>query len=115
MNEIFPDAIYIHLHRDPKDVVRSIMNREWYDVPEDYRHPSFMIDGWENMTQFEKACWYVRLTNEPILEMTSNRMPLEEITSSMSVFAKRCKKLGIPFYPRLASPIFAEIVNKNKA
>ena len=60
MEEVFPDAILIHLHRNPKSVIRSILNRKWYDTPEDSKHPVMEVAGWESLTQFEKACWYVR-------------------------------------------------------
>ena len=113
LKEVFPDALFVHLHRDPKDVARSLINRDWYDTPMDERHPAMEVEGWEQMTQFEKVCWYVRITNENLLGI-KNQICLEQATASSENLEKILRKYLIPFYPRLAEDIFKEKVNSNR-
>ena len=39
LRTVFPEATFVHLSRDPVKVVNSLLNRNWYDTPEDQRHP----------------------------------------------------------------------------
>src|SRR5690606_34172411 len=52
LRDVFPDAFLIHLYRHPKDVVRSLINRDWYDTPEDPFHPAMNVEGWADLSQF---------------------------------------------------------------
>ena len=113
MEEVFPDAMLIHLYRDPKDVARSIVNRDWYDTPEDCRHPVMEVDGWGNLTQFEKACWYVRKTNETLLRSCQYRIAFEKMVSDFEYLTKQLKLLDIPVFPRLAREEFSKKINVN--
>lgn len=69
IRRVFADAIFIHLVRDPREVVRSGMDRGWYDTnpwdegrivprPGDPYH-----ERWAEMTPFEKCIWFWHETN----------------------------------------------------
>ena len=66
LQDVFPEAEFVHLYRDPKDVVRSLMNRDWYEVPEDNKHPVMGVPFWSKMSQFEKVCWYSQISPRAI-------------------------------------------------
>ncbi|MGH8488799.1 MAG: sulfotransferase [Gammaproteobacteria bacterium] len=111
LDQVFPDATLVHLHRDPKDVIRSLINRDWYDTPEDDRHPSVPVDGWSQMSQFEKACWYVRAVNESLIARCPKRIRFEEMVADSSTFTADLEALGISVYPLLAAPLFGRPLN----
>ncbi len=113
LQEVFPEAEYVHLHRDPKDVVRSLMNRDWYEVPEDCKHPVMGVPFWSKMTQFEKVCWYVRLTNESLLELCDKQVRFQDMVTSHGYLEKALESLGIAVYPRLANKCYGSVVNAN--
>jgi len=112
MQEVFPDAVLVHLHRNPADVVRSIINRDWYDTPQDDRHPVIDVPDWERMSQFEKACWYVRMTNETLLRLGIS-LCFEHMVSEISYLERFLRSVNIPFYPRLAKSEYAGKINAN--
>jgi hypothetical protein len=68
--EYFPLAQFIHLHREPANVVRSAMRRRFYAGHgwDAYRIEPRSSDpfasAWEAWTPFEKCCWYWRAINE---------------------------------------------------
>jgi len=113
VKEIFPEAVLVHLHRDPKDVVRSLMNRNWYDTPEDEKHAKMEVDNWDNLSQFEKVCWYVRLANESLVDFCTHRIVFEEMVQDIEYLSERLLSLGIPVFPRLGAKVFEETVNAN--
>jgi len=70
IEQVFPDAKYIWLIRDGRDVVSSMYYRRWYD-PEDLKVPDewkkarlhgdrtgdFSTSEWQAMSRFAKCCW----------------------------------------------------------
>lgn len=113
LKEVFPDATFVHLHRDPKDVVRSIMNRNWYDLPDDDKHPVMEVNGWNDLSQFEKLCWYDRVTNESLLDFCQHRIVFEQMVEDLEYLKFVLDSIGIPLFPRMAEKVFADIVNAN--
>jgi hypothetical protein len=111
LRQVFPEAVFIHLHRDPKEVVRSILNRDWYDTPEDNRHPRFAVNGWNGFNQFQRACWYVRSVNENLLAHCSHRLSFKDMVVDPNVLSQILEALDIAFYPRLAAPFFTRVIN----
>jgi hypothetical protein len=111
--KIFPDATFVHLYRDPRDVVRSIINRNWYDTLWDDRHPVMNVPNWKELSQLEKACWYVCETNKSLMSNCEYALKLEEITADIKVFINSLEKIGIPVYPRLAELEFKNKINTN--
>ncbi len=113
MKEIFPDAAFVHLHRNPRDVVRSIINRDWYDTPEDSRHPIMTGVGWESLSQFEKACLYVKMTNYSLLRECDYQIIFERMVTDTGYLYEKLLSLGIPVFPRLAKSEYDKKINKN--
>ncbi|MFP4120211.1 MAG: sulfotransferase [Coleofasciculus sp.] len=113
MTEVFPDATFIHIHRNPRQVVRSIMNRDWYDTPDDTRHPIMAVQGWREMGQFEKACWYVRKTNETLFYSCQHRLAFELMVKDLTYLRNQLRSWGIPVFPRLAAAEFEKKINVN--
>jgi len=112
LREVFPEATIVHLHRDGRDVVRSLLNRSWYDTPEDDRHPSFDVAGWEGLSSLEKACWYWRLTNEAIAQVADHRVALETLTADIASVAWLLSAIGLRLsLPELARREHPLIVN----
>jgi hypothetical protein len=109
----FGNAVLIHLHRDPRAVVRSIMNRHWYDTPLDDRHRRVDTPKWDSLGQFEKACHYVRDVNERLVTACSTRLCFERMTTDVEYLAETLAKLGIPLHLRLARRYIGKVVNAN--
>src|SRR5690606_17230818 len=57
--EYFPDASLVMVHRNPNEIVRSIIGRDWYDTPQDPRHRRVDVKDWDSSGQFARACYYV--------------------------------------------------------
>lgn len=114
LKENFPDAKLVHLYRDPKKVVRSILNRGWYDTLSDTSHPIISIGNWEKLTPFEKCCHYVKYTNKQLIDVCSTKVQLEQLTKDADYVEQFLKKLRVPFYPYLAKASFEKIINQNK-
>lgn len=95
LRETFPEAEFVHLHRDGRDVVRSLLNRSWYDTPEDDRHPELEVEGWDSLRQLEKCCWYWTRTNQAISTLTGIRLPLERAASDPSFMTSFLRDLGV--------------------
>jgi hypothetical protein len=113
IEDIFSDATLIHLHRDPRDVVRSILNRDWYDTPEDNRHPIMDVSGFRKLTPFQKACWYVRKTNESLLSSCQSRISFERMITDTDYLAQTLRDLKIPLFKRLIAAEFDKKINAN--
>jgi hypothetical protein len=114
LREVFPDATLVHLHRTPRVVARSLLSRDWYDTPEDDRHPPIPVPGWETMDQLGKVAWYIRWVNEALLDLGLARIPIEDVTARPEALMAALRDVGLPFYPRLAGDTFYEIVNAQR-
>ncbi len=81
--EAIPDVRFIHLVRDPHDVVRSGMRRKWYEGhAADINRISPRSDSpyqkdWANMSAFRKNIWLWTETNRWILNFTT-KIPKEQ-------------------------------------
>ncbi|MCW7755283.1 sulfotransferase [Desulfobotulus sp. H1] len=114
LKNTFPDAHFVHLYRNPSDVVRSLINRSWYDLPEDDRHPvATDKENWQHLSQFEKTCWYVRSVNERLFQLNL-KICFEEMVSDRVCMERIMMGLGIPFYPRLAEKYFRQKINESR-
>lgn len=109
--EIFPEATRVFLHRDPKDVVRSILSRGWYDTPEDPRHRRVDTPDWESSGQFARACHYVADTDRRLIAACPHRIPFESASRDLADLTARLAQLGIAVDPRRASEAHAQVVN----
>lgn len=112
--ETYPEATLVHLHRRPSDVVASVMNRDWYDTPEDDRHPRQDVDGWEAMGQFQRACWYARRVNERLAGRCALRLCFEKMVKGPDELERVLSAAGIAFYPRLAKGFQGRRINEGR-
>ena len=84
IKKVVPNVRFIHLVRDPRDVVRSGMRRNWYeghgaDKTRIIPHPDSSAGReWESYSAFKKNLWLWNETNSWILRFTSG-MPAERI------------------------------------
>ena len=82
----FPEAHYVHLVRDGRDVVRSFLTRPHYS-PRGNRpyHTQKLPPHKEGMSRGEKLCWYWRYWNEHIEETVpqATRVRLEDLQLSV--------------------------------
>jgi hypothetical protein len=109
--EAIPNVSFIHLVRDPHDVVRSGMRRKWYEShAADINRISPSSDNpyqkdWANMSAFRKNVWLWAETNRWILDFTAN-LPEEQtiLVHSESIFNANKKTLEKIFY-LLNSPL----------
>lgn len=109
-----PDAELIHLHRDGRNVVRSILNRDWYDTPLDRRHRTVPIPNWDELNQFERACWYYRYTQERLMTATKARISFERMVSDLAYLTRTLRELGIVVHPLLAETEFGTRIDANR-
>lgn len=82
LQERYPDALYIHLIRNPRDVISSFMNREYYK----YKPKATLghnlplpIEGWDYMCRFEKLCHFWVYWNDYISKRVPILVRLEDI------------------------------------
>ena len=109
----FPEAIFIHLHRHPAQVIRSLMDRDWYDTPEDHTHPSLINCDIKKLSQFERVCKYVNQTNEILLMACDKRVGLEDLNKNIDSLKRRLEFLEIPFHARLGSKFVNKVLNSS--
>ncbi len=116
LREVFPDAVFVHLHRDGQDVVRSLLNRSWYDTPDDDRHPELDVEGWSSMSQLEKCCWYWARTNEAIATVTDVSIPLDIVTADPVALEDRLSEVGLRVtLPEVLAKEHPQRLNENYA
>lgn len=93
-----PEPRIVHLHRDGREVVRSILDRGWYGAPFDPGHRSIPIPGWNKLTQLERGCWYFRYTQERLMDAADHSISLDRATNEPDYVADA---LGIVLHPLL--------------
>jgi hypothetical protein len=90
-----PKVKMIHLVRDGRNFVRSVMSRGTYSgrhpVYSDFRPP--IVDDyserWERLSEFEKTCWIWQWENGYMRQHLGQRARFEDITSSYYFFKKQ--------------------------
>lgn len=113
LRKIFPEAVLIHLRRDESWVVRSLMDRNWYDTPEDPQHPR-LHDAPTDCTQFERVCHYVAQANRRIARVADYEIRLEDVTTDAVALERALGEIGVPFHSRLGSPCVERVMNATK-
>jgi len=108
------DATLLHLKRTPTDIVRSILNRGWYEVTNDSRHRSDGSEEWESANQLERACRYVKSASENVAMISDHEILFEEMVSNPAYLPEVLYKFGIVVHPLLAEELFKGVINKNK-
>lgn len=111
LDRYFPGAERVHLHRHPAAVVRSLMDRDWYDTPEDRGRPALPVETKEAATQFERVCHYVADVNHRLAGACDHELSLAELTRDVESLAAALRRLGIPLHARLAAPFIGQVIN----
>lgn len=83
----------LHLVRDGRDVVRSMMNRQTY-TERDSKHSGRITprpddpwyEAWPTMDRFARLCWYWSATNEHLLRYRLSLIRFEDIISCFDKF-----------------------------
>lgn len=109
----FGEDKWIFVYRDPAKIVKSLLNRNWYDTPEDDRHPIIDTPYWDAYTQFEKVCCFVADQMNRLADTCHFRLSMEEMTKSPSELKQFLPQLGLAVHPRLLRNDFAAPVNAN--
>lgn len=95
LRELVPDFRIVHLVRDGRDVVTSVMNTETYTPHDktyaDFHPPTDTIDlaRWQSMDRFSKACWLWACENAHLRKYASHRARFEDITAGYDLFKKQ--------------------------
>jgi hypothetical protein len=90
------------------------MNRDWYDTPEDERHPRPDVSGWNQLGQFEKVCWYVRETNDALASACTGTVDFDAIAGDPTRLMAQLTRLGIATYPVLAGEAIWNKINESR-
>lgn len=107
----FPDSMFVMLQRDPAAIVRSLVNRGWYDNPEDSRHRRVLVDDWVTSSQFERACHYVADVFRTLRADCRHKIRLEDVSANLPALIKALEHVGIVVHPRLAARAHADVVD----
>lgn len=81
LSQFFPHSMFIYLYRNPTDIVRSGMRRNYYTGhPWDLyritpRRDDPFVNRWNSWSSFEKCCWYWKAVNEFSLEFLKFLLP----------------------------------------
>lgn len=88
----FSNATLLHLVRDGRDVVRSMMSRRSFkswDLVTSLLHPQEgdpQNDAWLGMNRFEKLCWYWLVENRCLRSCIGQTVQLEKLLSDYDYF-----------------------------
>ena len=80
---VIPNVKFIHIVREPKEVIRSAMRRKWYNGNRldncriEPTSTSLVKIKWDSATPFEKNVWLWAETNEWILRF-SEELPVDQ-------------------------------------
>lgn len=117
LKEEFPNATFIHLIRDGRDVVRSAMSR-WTMTSKDPNtkliHPTNgdpYKERWSEMSRFEKLCWYWQVDNHYLRENIGNPVKFEDLLRNYEYFKNNIlEKIGI----NISKEVWIKEVNNPK-
>ncbi len=91
LKHAFPGAFFFHLVRDGRDVVRSLYSRQTMSAADANTRAIRPPKGdryegtWENMTQFERCCWYWQAENAYLRTKVELLVRVEEVLSDYSI------------------------------
>ncbi|MFX0075456.1 MAG: sulfotransferase, partial [Candidatus Hermodarchaeota archaeon] len=94
LKQSFPDATIIHLIRDGRDVVRSMMARKTMTKDDPNTKHIYPLEGdpwkskWSSMSRFEKLCWYWKTENEYLSLNLKDAIRFEDLISNYNYFHK---------------------------
>jgi len=117
IRQLFPNAEIIHLVRDGRDVVRSMMARKTM-TSEDQNTKNIRptndnpwYDKWESMNRFEKLCWYWDVENRYLHKNIDKIIYFEKLISDYDYFNKN---LLLPLNLEIHKEIFEKEIKSPK-
>lgn len=87
-----PDVNLIHLVRDGRDVVRSLMPRRAFTFRDPVTKLIFPKKGeqysqqWPKMSRFEKLCWYWMVENQSLMDEIESFVRFEDVLHDYDYF-----------------------------
>jgi hypothetical protein len=115
LRSAFPRATFVHLVRDGRDVVRSMMARKTMTV-QDHRtagiHPrsdSPWAAAWEGMDRFARLCWYWQVENWWLRTAIGLTVQFESLLTSYESFSEHILN---PCGVDLPEAMWSEAVNR---
>jgi len=95
LREAFPQANFIHLIRDGREVIRSMMSRKTMtleDLNTRLIHPKkgdSWRKQWPEMNRFERLCWYWQVENHYLRNSIRYTVQFEKLISSYNYFKEK--------------------------
>lgn len=93
LSEQIPHARIVHVVRDGRDVVRSVVSRPVFTDNHPIYKENFVLptgemspDQFKKLSRFEKICWSWKVENKYMRENTNLRARFEDITTSYELF-----------------------------
>lgn len=111
LKNLFPNATYIHLRRNPAEVVRSLMERKWFLTVPDARHPVTWEKGATPSSQFERVCHYVAQTQSFLDSHVDFTLSFNHVSSTIGALARELESIGIPVHQRLGASLIGRPIN----
>ncbi len=89
-----PGVQFVHVVRDGRDFVRSIMSRGTYSgmhpVYRDFVPPAVdeYSERWASLTEFEKCCWVWQWSNKDLRGIIGKTVRFEDLLSSYAILSE---------------------------
>lgn len=94
IRDVFPGVVLVHLVRDGRDVVRSILSRNTFTWRSPYSLGIYPGRNdpwkgyWPEMDRFARVCWYWQVENKRLRESVGKIVQFEKILSGYQYFFK---------------------------
>lgn len=102
LKQCIPGVRLMHLVRDGRDVVRSIMNRQHFTGKGGHYHEfgpcedDALYGSWDSMERFEKVCWLWADANRRLRQDVSHMVKFERLVQDYRYFYESVERyLGI--------------------
>jgi hypothetical protein len=95
LERAFPDATLLHLVRDGRDVVRSMMSRKTMTSEDPNTALIFPTDQdpcrdeWRTMSRFERLCWYWQVENRYLRHNIQRCVRFENLVTDYDYFREK--------------------------
>jgi hypothetical protein len=99
LHEVFPEARFIHLHRDPRKSIPSGLSKQRWK-PERIRYQSKALNGASNLSELERACTYWANYNARIcrdlLEAPTFMLPFDDLVAGRLDALEKFMSVALP-------------------
>ena len=116
-----PKATLLHIVRDGRDVVRSVMERKHYTAGASSHHdlrplPSDpLYERWADLSRFEKVCWLWVDANQRLAEDVPHWVGFEQLVSNYDYFRQNLlEQIGVEMDEALWNQAVKAPVNVTK-